>query len=127
MTELVQAQSFVMRPLQWSEEREPCKDIRYNHVVADSGLGRISIEWKGWKERDGRAVYLDGNYLDTGSSLEEAKAIANHHLHAKVLDLVEGPVSAHPAQTLVLYVFSAIAAFIGCVNASVRHYPMPLC
>ena len=88
----------VMRPLQWSEERLPCEVIRYNHIVAKSCLGLISIEWKGWKEYDDCSVYVDGNYLNTAVDLESAKVIVDNYLKGLVLRLIDDPVSKEQQQ-----------------------------
>lgn len=69
-----------LNPLEWSEQYDPNEDIRYNHVIADSVLGRFSIEWKGWKEYDSRCLYLAGEYIDSFHSVDEAKAGAAAHL-----------------------------------------------
>lgn len=69
-----------LKPLEWSEQYDPNEDIRYNHVIADSVLGRFSIEWKGWKEYDSRCLYLAGEYIDSFHSVDEAKAGAAAHL-----------------------------------------------
>lgn len=69
-----------LKPLEWSEERQPDEDIRYNHVIADSVLGRFSVEWKGWKEYDSRDLYLAGEHIDSFHSVDEAKAGAAAHL-----------------------------------------------
>ncbi len=37
--------------IKWSEIRKPDKDYSYTHMLAETPLGRIRIEWKGWKER----------------------------------------------------------------------------
>lgn len=62
--------------LKWSDVAEPNEQIRYAHVLADSPLGRFSIEWKSWKPHDTFCVYLDGDYLDTSMNLDDAKAVA---------------------------------------------------
>lgn len=69
-----------LKPLEWTEERQPDEDIRYNHVIADSVLGRFSVEWKGWKDYDSRVLYLAGEYIDSFHSVDEAKAGAAAHL-----------------------------------------------
>ena len=98
---IAQPERPLVRPLQWSEEREPCESIRYNHVVAESALGLISIEWKGWKDYDSFCVHLDGDYIDTAPDLHGAKAIAVAHLQALVLKLVhDSSAIAQPASTL---------------------------
>lgn len=84
--------------LMWSEERQPDEGVRYNHVLAESPMGRFSIEWKGWKAYDTYCVYLDGDYLDTKVTLDDAKGFATEHIRAKAAALT-GYVSApHPAE-----------------------------
>lgn len=39
--------------LTWSEPMPPSEDCPYDHVVAETPLGRIHIEWKSWKDYDG--------------------------------------------------------------------------
>ena len=85
--------ALALKPLQWSDEREPNEDVRYNHVVAESPLGRITIEWKGWKKYDSRCVYVGGEYIDSGNTLEDAKKIAECHLQ----NVVEALTTAAPA------------------------------
>lgn len=93
-----QATPIKIKPLQWSEERQPNEDIRYNHVVADSPIGRFSIEWKGWKKYDSRDLCLDREPIGPiASTLDEAKAFAAQHLQTLVERLVETPQPAAQA------------------------------
>ena len=88
-----------MLQLNWSEERQPCEDIRYNHVTAESGLGRITIEWKGWKTHDTRVIYINKDYVDCSDTLGGAKKIAAKHLHDVAMSLIDGLVStSQPVQ-----------------------------
>lgn len=56
-------------PLRWSDERGPCEDCRYNHIVAETPFGPVYIEWKGWKPHDapgcippwGQGKYISGD------------------------------------------------------------------
>lgn len=82
---------MTLKPLEWSEERQPNEDSCYNHVVAKSPLGKILIEWKGWKEDDSRAVSVDGSYLDYAHDLEGAKLVAEQHL----LSIAKSLIAAH--------------------------------
>lgn len=95
-----------MKPLQWSEERQPCDECRYNHVVADSGLGRISIEWKGWKENDSHTVYVAGEHIGDEYVLEDAKQLAAQHLLNVVLSLTISREEAQTAEPVAYEVFS---------------------
>ena len=77
--------------LSWSREQQPNTEIRYNHVISVTPTGNFTIEWKGWKEYDSKAVYLDGWYLESFSTLEEAKEFAYDHLkdlHGKIGELL---------------------------------------
>ena len=75
--------------LVWSSEHEANEFIRYNHVLADSPLGKFSIEWKGWKDHDSYCIYVDGYYLDYANNLDEAKLIADKRLVDKAHELFE--------------------------------------
>lgn len=75
-----QSHGSAIKAIEWSEEKQPCEDCRYNHVTGKTGLGEFSIEWKGWKDYDSRVVYLNGEYVGSGWDLDEAKQIAATHL-----------------------------------------------
>src|SRR5699024_4320011 len=75
--------------LNWSEEHEANESIRYNHILADSPIGQFSIEWKGWKEHDAMCVYLDGDYIDSVNTLEDAKLIAEKCISDKANQIIE--------------------------------------
>lgn len=64
----------------WSEEKEPCEEIRYNHVTAETPLGLFSIEWKGWKDYDSRDLYLNGEYIGSFHNVDDAKQGAADYL-----------------------------------------------
>lgn len=71
--------------IEWSEPRPPLEGVcRYNHVVARVPLGEFSIEWKGWKEQDGRVIYFNGEYIDCADDLDEAKKRASEYYTKKL-------------------------------------------
>lgn len=77
--------------LLWSKEQQPNTEIRYNHVISVTPLSNFTIEWKGWKEYDSKCVYLDGWYLESFPTLEEAKEFAYIYLkdlHSKIGELL---------------------------------------
>lgn len=77
--------------LSWSNEQQPNTEIRYNHVISVTPIGNFTIEWKGWKEYDSKAVYLDGWYLESFHTLGEAKEFAYIYLkdlHSKIGELL---------------------------------------
>lgn len=78
-----------LKALEWSEEREPCEECRYTHVVAKTNLGNFTIEWKGWKLQDPKAFYLDGNYFGVADDLEEAKGMVSEYILSTVSSLLE--------------------------------------
>lgn len=65
----------VATTLEWSEEAPPNKDISYTHVIAETPMGRIVIEWKGWKEYPNFDTNMPwGEYIAyLGFDLESAK------------------------------------------------------
>lgn len=74
--------------LSWSEEYKPNETIRYNHILADSPIGKFSIEWKGWKENDDVMIYLDSYYLGYANTLEEAREAVDKYLYSKTVQLI---------------------------------------
>lgn len=91
-----------LKPLDWSEERQPNDDIRYTHVVADSGLGRFSIEWKGWKDHDTRDLYLDGEYVSSSFDLDTAKKGAEKYLLDVLSSVIAQPIHPQDGKDAVL-------------------------
>lgn len=60
-------------PINWSEIRGPNKACHYNHVVAESPIGELRIEWKGWKDYDSPTCMLPWGEFVLGNDLAEAK------------------------------------------------------
>ena len=61
-------------PVKWSDPRSPTEGgCRYNHVTADTPLGTITIEWKGWKDRPSFTCELPWGELVTGDRLVHAQ------------------------------------------------------
>lgn len=57
----------------WSEPRQPNKYCPYDHIFIDTPLGRIQIEWKSWKDYVSYTVHLNDAWVESCSTLEEAK------------------------------------------------------
>lgn len=70
--------------LVWSEPTRPDDSCPYDHVTAETPIGVFSIEWKGWKDHDGRCVFFAGDYVAASDTLDEAKKIAAEHFAKKV-------------------------------------------
>ena len=62
-------------PLEWSEVSKPKKDVSsYTHVIAETPLGQIILEWKGWKEYgDDPCCEMPWGEFVVGYTLDEAK------------------------------------------------------
>lgn len=64
--------------LQWSEPTPPNRESSYDHVQADTPLGVVRIEWKGWKDYDEPICQLPfdldvPNVFIVGNDIEDAK------------------------------------------------------
>ena len=71
--------------LKWSDPRPgDGKVSSYDHVIAETPLGRILIEWKGWKEYDIRAATLPWGETVLGSDLAAAKSAVQSEWDAKI-------------------------------------------
>ena len=62
--------------LEWSSPAPPGKDCSYDHVRAETPIGVYSIEWKSWKSNDGYTVHIDGRYIWSEETLDDAKRFA---------------------------------------------------
>lgn len=60
-------------PLKWSDPSPPNDDCGYDHVVAPTPIGEISIEWKSWKDYPGYGASMPWDEYVNGNSLDEAK------------------------------------------------------
>ena len=62
-------------PIEWSEPRPPTKDVcHYDHVVAQTPLGEIRLEWKGWKDHDSPCGNMPWGEFIIAHDLDDAKA-----------------------------------------------------
>lgn len=72
--------------MKWTKHRKPNNKIPYDHVLLESPLGLISIEWKSWKDAPDYGVSIDNNslglsgYIGTEYSLEKGKDLAVNFL-----------------------------------------------
>lgn len=77
--------------LKWSDTKRPCKEIPYDHVIAETPFGHILITWKGWKENDCPTIdeFPGGGWLSVGSDLEDAKDIAEKEWDKRVSSCIQ--------------------------------------
>lgn len=80
-----------VKPLVWTDPAPPNDEYRYDHVFAESALGRYSIEWKSWKEYDDFGVFCAGDYVCSEHQLEYAKAAAQADYERRILAALQPP------------------------------------
>ena len=75
--------------MKWTEHREPNSEIPYDHIIAETPLGRVTIEWKGWKAYPSYTVYIGeyGDYIGNVFTLDAAKDVALKYLKDKSEEL----------------------------------------
>lgn len=62
-------------PLEWSEVQNPSQDVPYTHVIAQTPLGRIVLDWKGWKENSSPCGTMPWGEFVIGADLDHAKQL----------------------------------------------------
>lgn len=74
--------------MKWSKIHSPQKDVNYyDHVICETPLGNITIEWKSWKDKPSYDIVLPPAWVGCAYSLEDAKALAEKHLRNKMNEL----------------------------------------
>jgi hypothetical protein len=73
--------------LQWTENRQPNEECRYNHCIAETPFGRFLITWKDWKAYNDPTVDETpwGDWYGVFNSVDEAKTACQSELNAKLL------------------------------------------
>lgn len=60
--------------LKWSLAAPPTKGIsHYDHIIAETPLGNITLEWKGWKDYDSPCAEMPWGEFIVGTDLDDAK------------------------------------------------------
>jgi hypothetical protein len=72
--------------LQWSENRPPCEECRYDHCTAETPFGGFLITWKSWKEYDSPTVDETpwGDSWQAFATVELAKAACQREFDARL-------------------------------------------
>ena len=60
--------------LTWSDHTRPNGDCPYDHFKAETPLGDIRLEWKGWKKYDPACCCLPWGEMVSDENLDVAKA-----------------------------------------------------
>jgi len=108
--------------LQWSENRPPCPDCRYNHCIAETPFGRFLITWKGWKEYPVPTVDETpwGGFYEEFDSVDQAKVACQHEMDERLARWgrpakppAEGEVGEKDGDIIRVYEMTSILASIG--------------
>ena len=76
--------------MKWTEPKKATEGVSfYDHVIAETPIGRMIIEWKSWKDNDDYGVMIDNEWIGVGIDLEEAKQIGVNYLNDKLKKLTE--------------------------------------
>lgn len=76
--------------MKWTEPKKATEGVSfYDHVIAETPIGRMIIEWKSWKDNNDYSVTLDNEWIGVGFDLEEAKQIGMDYLNEKLKKLTE--------------------------------------
>jgi hypothetical protein len=89
LIELVKQSEQVEPPssgLQWTENRQPNEECRYNHCKAETPFGRFLITWKGWKRYDDPTVDETpwGDWYGVFNSVDDAKTACQREFDVKL-------------------------------------------
>lgn len=81
-----------VKPLDWHGPYKPGQnDIPYDHVIAETPLGRISISWKSWKDYPSYCSHDYPEFMPfvSGSSLEEVKNLIQQDFNEIIMSMIE--------------------------------------
>ena len=77
--------------MNWTEPKPPTERISfYDHTICETPFGKLTIEWKSWKQSGSYDVMLnDGEWIGAEYDLESAKELARNYLVKKHKELSE--------------------------------------
>ena len=77
--------------MNWTEPKPPTEGISfYDHTICETPFGKLTIEWKSWKQSGSYDVMLnDGEWIGAEYDLESAKELARNYLVKKHKELSE--------------------------------------
>ena len=71
----------------WSKISKPNPNIRYDHIILETPIGKLTIEWKSWKEKPSYDIMLDELWIGVEYSLDDAKTNAISYISKIYYDL----------------------------------------
>jgi len=87
---MIKPEDIKVKPLEWSKSFSPNDHCSYDHCYSNkTSIGIFQIEWKSWKEFDGRVLTLNDQHIDAFDSVEQAKQAANDYVRNVVMQLIE--------------------------------------
>ena len=76
--------------MKWTEPTEGTEGVSYyDHVIAETPIGRMIIEWKSWKDQPSYDVMINNDWVGAEYDLLDAKAIGVEYLNTKLKKLTE--------------------------------------
>jgi len=79
-----------MNTMEWSDKLSSKMGIEnYNHSICETPMGMIYIEWKSWTLFYSYDVMIEGEYIGTRDSIDDAKQLAIEYLQQRVEELSE--------------------------------------
>jgi hypothetical protein len=76
--------------MEWIEPLPDRPGIKfYNRTILTTPIGQIMIEWENWEEKSDYYIEINGNYVGTSYSLDEAKQKSLNYLCDKYKELKE--------------------------------------
>ena len=76
--------------MKWTEPKKSTERVSfYDHVIAETPIGIMIIEWKSWKDRPSYNVELNKECIGVEYNLDDAKKIGEGYLQGLLKKLTE--------------------------------------
>lgn len=76
--------------MKWTEPTKPTEGVSfYDHVIAETPIGRMIIEWKSWKDQPSYDVMINNDWVGVEYDLDDAKQIGVDYLKDLLKKLTE--------------------------------------
>ena len=76
--------------MKWTEPTKATEGVSfYDHVIAETPIGRMIIEWKSWKDQPSYDVMINNDWVGVEYELEDAKVMGVEYLNNLLKKLTE--------------------------------------
>lgn len=76
--------------MKWTEPTKSTEGVSfYDHVIAETPIGRMIIEWKSWKDQPSYDVMINNDWVGVEYNLDDAKQIGVDYLKEQLKKLTE--------------------------------------